>query len=271
MSDYPEPTGNQYVTAFFDSRSDADAAIERIVAEGVSRNDIRVVDGRDDTTTADKHEDKGFFEMLGDLFMPDEDRATYAEGLHRGGYLVSLTVMAHNRDRVLDILDDEGTVDMDAREQSWRSEGWTGDQYNDGAAPAATTMPREPNVVDGTIEIIEEQIRIGKREVDHGRVRVRSYVVETPVEEQVSLHDERVSVERRVVDREVTAGDAAFAEHTLEATETAEEAVVSKQARVVEEITLNKDSTEHTETVRDTVRHTEVEIEDERLDKSTDR
>ena len=64
--------------------------------------------------------------MLGDLFMPEEDRYAYAEGLSRGGFLVTVGTTAANRDRILDILDDEGTVDMDAREESWRAEGWTG-------------------------------------------------------------------------------------------------------------------------------------------------
>ncbi len=48
-----------------------------------------------------------------------------------------------------------------------------------------------------------------------------------------------------------------------EATERHEEAVVSKEARVTEEITLEKDKRDRTETVRDTVRHTEVENDDE--------
>ena len=60
--------------------------------------------------------------------MPEEDRYAYAEGLSRGGFLVSLDTTAANRDRILDILDDEGTVDMDAREESWRAEGWAGYQ-----------------------------------------------------------------------------------------------------------------------------------------------
>lgn len=261
MSDYSTSTHGQYVTAFFDTRSDADAAVARIVAEGVSRDEIRVVDGGGTagTTQPAQKEDRGFFEALGDLFMPDEDRQAYAEGLSRGGYLVSLNTMDANRDRILDILDDEGTVDMDAREESWRSEGWEGHQV-----AGARSANMSGAVVDGTIEVVEENIRVGKRQMEHGSVRVRSYVVETPVEEQVSLHNERVHVERRPVDRPVAAGEAAFTDQTIEATEIVEEAVVSKEARVVEEITLNKEVEDRTHTVSDTVRRTEVEVEDER-------
>ena len=116
------------------------------------------------------------------------------------------------------------------------------------------------------IDVVEEKLRIGKRDAEQGRVRVRSYVVETPVEEDVSLRAETVRLERTPVDRAVGAGEA-FVDRTIEATETAEEAVVSKEARVTEEISLEKSVDTRTETVRDTVRRTEVEVEDERLDR----
>jgi stress response protein YsnF len=100
---------------------------------------------------------------------------------------------------------------------------------------------------------------------ESGRVRVRSYVVETPVQEQVTLRDERVQVERRPVDRAPTPGDERlWAERTIEATERGEEAVVSKDVRVKEEIGIRKEVEQRTETVSDKVRHTEVEVEDAR-------
>jgi uncharacterized protein (TIGR02271 family) len=113
------------------------------------------------------------------------------------------------------------------------------------------------------IPIVEERLRVGKRDVERGRVRVRSYIVETPVEEQVTLRSEHVELERRPVDRELTAADTElFRERTIEATETAEEAVIAKDVRVKEELVLRKGVVENVETVRDTVRRTEVEVED---------
>ena len=94
---------------------------------------------------------------------------------------------------------------------------------------------------------------------------MRSYVVERPVEEQVRLHEERITIERRPVDRAATAADLnPFQERTIEARATAEEAVVSRTARVVEEIGIRKEVADRTETVRDTVRKTEVEVDDNR-------
>lgn len=257
-------TRNEYVTAFFDTEAEADAAVARIVAEGVPRDRIRVVAGEAGAGSgiAPEPRQKGFFEALGDLFMPDEDRHAYAEGLSRGGFLVSLDTSPEMHERILDILDDEGTVDMDSREESWRSEGWAGYGAEAPASAAASAAVADP---EGTIDVIEEKLRVGKRAVDQGRVRVRSYVVETPVEEEVALRGETVHLERRPVDRAVSGADA-FVDRTIEATETAEEAVVSKEARVTEEISLGTTVDTRTETVRDTVRHTEVEVEDERDD-----
>jgi len=113
------------------------------------------------------------------------------------------------------------------------------------------------------VPIVEEELRVGKREVDRGGVRVDVDVEEVPVEEQVRLREETVRVERRAVDRPVSDADAAtFQEGTFEVRETDEEAIVDKQARVVEEVVIDKDVEERTETIRDTVRRTDVDVED---------
>jgi len=117
------------------------------------------------------------------------------------------------------------------------------------------------------IPVAEEKLSVGKREVGGGRVRVTSHVVERPVQEQVNLTEEHVDVERRPVtgDRRMAAGnDDLFRERTIEMEERTEEPVVRKEARVTEEIALRKDVEQRTETISDTVRKTEVEVQDER-------
>ncbi|MDB6452585.1 YsnF/AvaK domain-containing protein [Falsirhodobacter sp. 20TX0035] len=268
------------ISALFDNRADADAAVARLNQAGVSSSQIRMEGGNDTTTTtttttSGTHEDKGFWDKLGDYFFPDEDRYTYAEGLSRGGYLVTVTgITGAEYDTVLDILDDEGTVNLDEREASWRSEGWGGYESSAYAAPVARPMTTPgastsadiDRTDDDVIPVVEERLRVGKRDTQHGRVRVRAYTVEEPVSETVDLREEHVELERRPVDRAVTAADA-FTDRTLEAEEYREEAVVSKDARVVEEVGLRKTSDTHRETISDTVRHTEVEIEDDRTDR----
>ncbi len=276
------------LAAFFDTKGAAEQAVADLEAIGIPKQHITMVAGGSttaigDAATVPQHE--GFLQSLKDLFMPEADQYSYAEGLRRGGYLVSIKAEEANYNRVLDILDRDGAVDMDERETTWRSEGWTG--YQAGAIPMAATgatatdtayrtapltaysqpLAAKGTVADGadeTISVYEESLQVGKREVSHGRLRVRSYVVETNVNEQVSLRTESVHVDRRPVDRAISATDALFQDRVIEVEEFAEEAVVSKQARVVEEISLHKEARDRTETITDTVRHTEVEIEDGR-------
>ena len=113
------------------------------------------------------------------------------------------------------------------------------------------------------VQVVEEGLAVGKREVATGGVRVTSRVVETPVEETVRLREERVEAARRPADRKLSPAeaDAVFADRTVEMTGTGEEAEVGKTARVVEEVTLGKRAGEREATVRDTVRRTEVEVE----------
>ena len=264
------------ITAFFDSRSDADHAVERLVDADISRSSVTVIEGGSETATASTTtESTGFWASLENFFFPDEDRSTYAEGLRRGGYLVTVTGYPLDmHDIALDILDDEGSIDLDERAQTWESEGWsrTGSTENAGetrfdSAEAAVAQPSRLGADgDEVIPVVQEELRVGKRDVNNGRVRVRSYVTETPVSENLSLRDENVEVTRRTVDRPLSGAEDAFVDRTIEAEEHHEEAVVSKEARVVEEIGLRKTADQRTETVSDTVRKTEVEIDDERTE-----
>jgi uncharacterized protein (TIGR02271 family) len=306
MTSSPNPnlsSSRRLVTAFFDSRGEAEDAIESLVEAGVSRDSIRFMPGdeRDPSDTAGAGtEPRGFWDSLGDWLLPDEDRSAYAEGLRRGGYLLSVDASDSQYEAVVDILDDEGTIDLDERAESWRSEGWSGSSAADvlsgatanlttgearttssmtdltdptssvslaatsASASSYETTSRPASGEEEVIPVVEEKLRVGKRDISHGRVRIRSYVVETPVEEQVTLRKERVAVERRPVDRALSDADLAFQERTIEAEERAEEAVVSKEARVKEELVVRKETEQRTETVSDTVRSTEVDVEDER-------
>jgi uncharacterized protein (TIGR02271 family) len=115
---------------------------------------------------------------------------------------------------------------------------------------------------DATIPVVEEELRVGKREVEQGGVRVNTRVEETPVHEDVTVRDETVHVDRRTVDRPVSDADAAnFREGSFEVRERDEEVVVDKQARVVEEVNIRKDVDQRTETIDDTVRRTDVDVE----------
>ncbi len=248
----------QTITAFFDKRSDAAAAVEQLVQSGLNRADIRILPERDIATSTNydgaydvNRDEKGFWASLSDFFFPEDDRYTYAEALNRGSIMVTATVEQNDAAKAIDILEELGTVNLNERETSWRKEGWQGYENTGGSEKG-----------DAIIPLVEEELTIGKRQVRDGHVKVRSYVVESPVSEQVNLRRERVHVERRPVDRAAVVGEDAFRERTIDAQAISEEAIVTKTARIREEVVVSKETDMRIETVTDTVRRTDVEVED---------
>jgi len=268
------------ITALFDHRADAEAAEQRLQAANIDADHIRIQDKSStgyNETGHSTHDEPGLWGSIKNAFLPDEDRHTYEEGVRRGGVLLTVDVDEDHVDDAVRVLEEAETVDIDDRSQQWRSSGWTGSPavgamragYADKDLPNtayATSTGTVDNRDEQVIPVVEEQLVVGKREVDRGGVRVRSYVTETPVHEQIRLRNERVNVERRPVDREVSGTDA-FRERTIDMTATGEEAVVGKTAHVVEEVVVSKTADERVEQIDDTVRRTDVEVDrDEGVD-----
>lgn len=215
----------------------------------------------------------GIAASLIDLGMSEDEAGYYNEGIRSGGTLVTVNLDEDTHvNRAQDIMNRYNPIDVNERYGSMTSDtgissGMSGTQTQTGSQQRGTMQSGSStrNVDAGdqvSLPIVEEELHVGKRTVEEGVARVRSYVTETPVEEQVRLREEHVTVERRPVDRPADA-DAmnAFREQTVEVTERREEPVVSKQARIVEEVIIGKEVEEHTETIRDTVRRTDVEVE----------
>ncbi|MES2462664.1 MAG: YsnF/AvaK domain-containing protein [Armatimonadota bacterium] len=239
----------------------------------------------------------GIIGGLTGLGIPHNEAGYYAEGIRRGSTLVSVNTDDARSDEAMAIFNRHNPVDIDERSSHYTSTGYTG--YNEDAphytpeqitaernnyATARTTPAMGTTAAAGTINtetvntgsttaatgtnevaipIVEEQIAVGKREVTRGGARIHTYVTERPVEENVTLREEHVNVERHAVNRPASEADLnAFKDGTFEVTERAEEAVVAKQARVVEEVVVNKEATERTETIRDTVRRTDVDVDE---------
>ena len=219
------------------------------------------------------------------LGVADPDRSVLEEALRRGSIVLSASIPEAQFHAAADVIEATGAVDLDEQEAEWRKTGGIDAGTTAANTPVTSSMTTKPTTAragevsgsgtprreplaggrEETIPLVEEQLRISKRDTAHGRVRVRSYVVETPVQEQVTLHQEHVQIERRPVDRPVEAGaESMFQERTIEATETAEEAVVVKEARTREEVVIRKTADDETRTINDTVRRTEVEVDDDR-------
>jgi len=221
----------------------------------------------------------GIAASLIDLGVSEEDATQYVEGIKRGGALVTVGVDSDeyatraegilNRYNPVNIhqsgaFDRMGTTAADVQPRSTLSDQprtSVRDQPIQNKTSAST--PRTVNAGEQQkLQVVEENLNVGKREVQGGTVRVSTRVTEHPVEEQVHLHDEKVVVDRHPVDRPATGADLNnFQEATIEVTEKREEPVVSKSARVVEEVVVGKQAQDRTETVRDTVRRKDVDVE----------
>jgi len=113
------------------------------------------------------------------------------------------------------------------------------------------------------IPVMAEELTATVRPVDAGAVRIEKDVVTEERVLEVPVTEERVRVERRVVDRPVAADASAFEELVIDVPVTREEVDVQKRARVVEEVVVGKEAVRRTEQVRGTVRHEEVLVDED--------
>ncbi len=214
----------------------------------------------------------GLVGALTGMGIPEEDAHTYAEGVRRGGSLVTVHADENRYGAIADILNRHGAVDVDQRAAEWRNRGWSGFSHEN--QPLTTeeldqersyyssgTTLREGERGEIRVPVEEEELAVGTRAVQRGGVRIYKHVEERPVSQDVTLTEEHVHVDRRPVDRPITADDQAFQERSYEVREMAEEPVVAKQARVTEEVVVRKDVDQRTERVSDTVRRTDVDVQ----------
>lgn len=241
------------VVGLFSTMSKAEEVKQALVAEGYSASVVSNGSGAGMTTTGtDNTDGEGIGQKISNFFHGltggDEDtHHHYAEGVNTGGALVGVTCDDDEASEVASLLKQHGAREIEDKTTA----GIERSAYDATETNGQTAIP-----------IVEEQLEVGKREVDRGGVRVYSHVVETPVTADVTLRDEKILVERRPVNRMASAADFKMGQGSvIELNATGEEAVVGKTARVVEEVLLGKASTSHTEVIQDSVRKTEVEVE----------
>jgi len=259
------------VVGLFSTMAQANQVMQQFVSDGYEAQQIKVLandDEGEDTASSATANPKdytdigsgggtGVGEKISHFFRSlaggdDHAHQHYATGVNAGGALLAVTVPDNEADVVASLLKQYGAREIEDASS-------THDKGSEYAAAGAA------------IPIIEEELVVGKREVDRGGVRVYSHVTERPVQADVTLREESVHVERRPVNRPATATDfAAGSGADIEVYATGEEAVVGKTSRVVEEVLVGKQTSEHTQAIHDTVRKTEVEVENFAGEKTKD-
>lgn len=239
------------IVAMFDSHADAQQAAQGLIDAGFERSEIDVRSSAARGDAAVERESESWWEWL---FGESEDRTHYNEGFRRGAAIVSVTAADHDVERARNLLEDAG-ADVNTQATTARMEGAATAEHRGGSAETGGTREQ-------VVPVVEERLKVGKRPVVRGGVRVYSRVVEKPVTEEVHLRSEHANVERRAVDRPVSeVGADAFRDETIEVTETTEEPVIAKDARVVEEVVVGSRVEDRVETIHDTVRRTEVDVQ----------
>jgi uncharacterized protein (TIGR02271 family) len=254
---------DETIVAVYDSAEHAALAVRDLEAAGVPTGAITqhakggFATGAVTTTTS-AHEEGFWASLFGSGPEYEHETSVYDRSLEAGSTVVTVRATAQQLTQILDILERHNPVDIDERAATYLGSQTTTTGATDTSMATGTVAASAAE--GGTIQLSEETLAVGKRAINRGTTRVRRFVVETPIEQQVSLRDETVSIERRPVTDARPVADADFTDKVIEMTESHEEAVVSKTARVKEEVVVRKDASERTETVRDTVRREDVEI-----------
>jgi uncharacterized protein (TIGR02271 family) len=254
----------QTVVAAFDTDAHARAAADALKAGGFHEDDISIFD-----KNRVGLRQPGLWQRIfgGGLLQHEAD--VYNQTLEHGGVVLSVRVPDNEVAHATGILDIHRPIDVHDR------------AVTTGIAPAAkveaaaaaiaaapiaeaqrvAVSPKLAEAHDETLRLAEEQLEVGKRMVETGRTRVRRFVTERDVAADVSLHEEHADVIRRAVTDPKYIGDIDWADRQIEVVETAEQALVSKTARIVEEVALKKIGSDHMETVHEKLRRQQVEIE----------
>jgi uncharacterized protein (TIGR02271 family) len=220
------------VIGLFDNRSLAQTVAQELIGAGFDRGDIRLASSESEFKDATAH-----------MNLSRDETGYYTGEIRRGASAVTAATSPDRAERAVRIMNTHKA----------KAAGRAG-------AEGEREMRAEREM---TFPVIEEELRIGKRMVEHGGVHIYSHVTERPVEQRVNLREERIKVEHRRADRIASEQDMSmFREgREVDLTEMSEEAVIAKEPHVVEEVVISKEIVDHPETIRDTVRRTDVEVE----------
>ena len=236
-----QSTDRTTLVGLFHTQEQTTKALNDLQSAGIPQSSIELLGSTSQSSVPEQS-----LAHLKTLNLPASDLQMLSEGLKSGGTLIIVRAEHAHAGQAEAIFERHHANQVDERS----------------VPPVGQAKRAAATANEAVIPIVEEELVVGKRRVERGGVRVFSRLVETPVEEQVVLREEHAKVERHPVNRAISESEVDKLQHqTLEVHEMAEEAVVGKTARIVEEIHIEKQASERTEKVKNTVRRTKVEVE----------
>lgn len=268
---------HQKVVTVYDTVEHANKAVSILKAAGYNDSDISVVN-KQTLAATNAHDvevrEPGLWRRLFGTTVLDHEATVYGRAVESGGVVVTVRTSDNDVARVMGLLDTHNPVDVLQRAAAVgaipatlvaKAAAAGAGAVSTAAAPvtpaakavAAAAIPSASDVV----RLAEERLNVGKKLVQEGSTRIRRFVTERPVEASVTLHEEHANVLRRAISDPNYIADIDWSDKTIEVTESAEQAVVNKSSRVVEEVVIRKEGSDHVETIKDKVRRQQVEVE----------
>ncbi len=256
------------IVTLYDTAEHAEAAKRSLEAAGFAPSEISLINSKTLGVAGDKLSEPGLWHRLFGRDIQEYEAKVYGRSVEAGGVVLTIRVPEAEASRAMSILNAHRAVDLSKRAEQ---EGLLA------TAPAAASKPAAERTAPATaapttaaagaasgeevLALAEEQINVGKRLVQGGTTRIRRFVTETPVEAQVTLHEEHARVIRRASADPNFIRNIDWTDKTIEITETAEEPVVTKSVHITEEVVIQREGSDHVKTLRDKVRRQQVEVE----------
>ncbi|MDF2040428.1 MULTISPECIES: DUF2382 domain-containing protein [unclassified Pantoea] len=266
------------IVTMFSSLSLAEGAKRNLIKAGFLDDDIDIISG--DRLRTEGHEARhpGFWQRLFGNTLEEDQAEVYEDAMRTGGVVLSLRADEDELPRALGILD--AHEELTERRAALPDDDVTNDgltaptsgTFQDSAAvkplhtePAHYVAGRTPLTGDESNEdvlrLADERLEVGKRLVSEGSTRVRRYTVTEPVSENISLREQHAEIFRRPVSETGSPGNVDWSEKTVEVEESHEQPVINKTAEIIEEVVLRKEASDRVETINDSVRRQEVDID----------
>jgi len=251
------------IGTLFDTAQHAEAARSNLAKAGFSTDDMSIVSGSELPQSGNALREPGLWHRLFGGEIEQHEAEVYGKAVETGGVVLTLRAEDADVPRAMGILNQHNMVDV--QERAVEHGLLAKDEALPPAPAVAAAVPAQPLMgdvsKDQVLRLAEEQLEVGKKLVEQGTTRIRRFVTEKPVEASVTLHEEHAEVVRRAVTDPSYVQDIDWSDTTVEVIETAEQAVVSKSSHIAEEVVVGKTSSDHVETVHDTVRRQQVEVE----------
>ncbi|MBE5254084.1 YsnF/AvaK domain-containing protein [Mixta mediterraneensis] len=267
---------HEKIVTLFDSVTQADAAKRNLMKAGFADRDISLISGERLQSEGKAIRHPSIWQRLFGHTVDEDQADVYTKAMDTGGVVLTLQAEEEELAKAMTILHSHDSVDVPSRIKSSLTDtpqqnvgqtvnptagrDFAGETDDRSREPLRTSLTGDESEEE-ILRLAEEQIEVGKRLVSEGSTRVRRYTVTDEVSEDISLHEQHADIFRRSINEPALTGDVDWSEKTVEVAESHEQPVVNKTANVKEEVVVRTDGSDRTETINDSVRRQEVDID----------